>query len=669
MSNVYRIAMTLTANNHAGGVLAALASQLLHVHGLVNQTNMAMGRFRTALGGAAGIFAGSKMVEGYADLVEHGAKFLHIQNQMIAQGWKHAEVSEAVRRSWELTAKYKTVDVDQILEMQKEMAPVLGSRHEAGLLAETMAKLSVSMLGTLGVDGEGQFNKQIRDAIKSGELSGNVLQPERFEKYLDGMAKTIKAFGGTVMPSDYFMATKYGRASAMNWDDSFTNNILPSIIQELGASSTGTALMSMYQAIVAGTMKQKAISAWNDIGMINHNKLNPEDLTPEGRIKRLEPGAFVGAQDFMSNPMEWMWGDNGVVAHLVSHGKLTQHQVDLIKAGDIKEGEGAQARKDLTEYLALMFGNRTAQGMADVLVMQYKKIMREADLRDQAMGLDEGARFYGDQDLIMAQVAWNKQMEDFKTALGAPEVNTATRMLHRLTDMITLLGQTAAQHPMLTSALMSGVLVSGITLIIGGIAALATAVVGTSGLIAAGILGIIAGVAMLWQMDWKGIASKTKQGFKDVTTWLFGADEYIDKNGGYHSRIKGIFARIGSAISEAIAAIPGMVMGAISAMGAALAAAIKGVINGVVGGIGGFFSGEGSDTNRSGRNGLGLKKNMNYVPPSGGQPIITKATFNLDGRRVGEGIVKHMIDASQFQQSAANFDGMAAPTSGDFSFT
>ena len=43
------------------------------------------------------------------------------------------------------------------------------------------------------------------------------------------------------------MATKYGRASALSWSDEFTGQILPTIIQELGGSSSGTAFMSMYQ--------------------------------------------------------------------------------------------------------------------------------------------------------------------------------------------------------------------------------------------------------------------------------------------------------------------------------------------------------------------------------------------------------------------------------------
>lgn len=663
MSNVYRIAMTLTANNHAGGVLSALASQLLHVHGLVNQTNMAMDRFRLALGGAAAVWAGSKIVEGYADLVEHGAKFVHIQNQMIAQGWKHAEVSEAVRRSWELTAKYKTVDAEQILEMQKEMAPVLGDRHEAGLLAETMAKLSVSMLGTLGVEGEASFNKQIRDAIKSGELSGNVLQPERFEKYLDGMAKTIKAFGGTVMPSDYFMATKYGRASAMNWDDNFTNNILPSVIQELGASSTGTAMMSMYQAIVAGSMSQKAMAAWDRIGMIDKNKLEKRDFGPDGITpKRMEPGAFVNSRDFMENPFKWMWEQGGVVDHLVSGGIITGHDVDLIKSGQMKEGEGAVARQKITEFLALMFGNRTAQGMADVLITQYKKIMREANLRDQAMGLDEGAKFYGDNDLIMAQVAFNKQMEDFKTALGAPEVNTATNVLHQLTDIITQLGQAAAAHPMLTSAMMEGGLAAGLSAIALGIGAIGLAVLGPGGLIAAGLIGIGAALYALWKIDWKGIPTKMKQGFTDMMTWLNGRDEYMDANGGMHSRVKSVFARIGDALNEAVKQATAVGVAAIHAMGAALSSAFN-ALSGITA-DGGHVPNPGG-----GRFGPGFH-NQSYTPPSGsGVPIITKASLNMDGRKVGEVIVNHMVRASSHVQSAANFDGLAAPTSGDFSYT
>ncbi|HML27625.1 MAG TPA: hypothetical protein PKE16_02070 [Hyphomicrobium sp.] len=496
-----------------------------------------------------------------------------------------------------------------------------------------------------------------------------MLQPERFEKYLDGMAKTIKAFGGTVMPSDYFMATKYGRASAMNWNDDFTNSILPSIIQELGASSTGTALMSMYQAIVAGTMSGKAISAWDKIGMIDHSKFNTSDLTPEGRVKRVEPGAFVGAQDFMSNPFAWMWGDNGVVAHLVEHGKLTQNQVDLIKSGDLKEGEGAQARKDLTEYLGLMFGNRTAQGMSDVLIMQYKKIMREANLRNQAMGLDEGAKFYGGHDLNIAKEAFHQQLEAFETALGAPEVNNATRNLHLLTDAITALTQAMVKHPILASAGMEALLGGGLVLIAGGLAVLTIAVVGPAVAVAAALSTLAVGIGSLFANDWHGIATKSKQMFQDAHDWLFGSDEYMDENGGHHARVKSVFQRLGQAISEGVQRWYGDAVAGINAVIAKIGAAIQSAfasLSGITAGGGHVDPGPGQGPRFRG---FGVQK-QSYTPPSsGGQPAVIHINNVIDGRKVGESVVHHMIRASSHVQSAANFDGVASPTPVDFSYT
>lgn len=690
MSNVYRIAMSLVAHNHAGSVLSAIAGQLLHVHGLVNQTNAAMARMQLGLAGGVAMFAGKQMVDGYVKIVDQGAKFVGIQNQMTAQGWKQKELAEAVAKSWEITAKYQSMGAAEVLEMQKEISPALGSREEAMHLAEQMAKLHVSLQGTLGMEGGSKFHTAIRDAIRGGELSGNVLHHERFAVFMDGLARSLKAFGGTVTPSDIFQAIKYGRASALNWSDEFMVQKLPTLVQELGGSSTGTAMMSIYQSLVGGAMTGRSIAEFERLGLVDRTKINPNNLTPEGRIKKMSPGGIIGTDTFLSDPHKFAW--EYLVPAMLKDGIVTQAGIDAIQRGELKDGGiGEAARKAITKEIALLFGNRTAQGMMDTLVLQDKKIHRDANMVVGAMGLDEGAKFYSEQDYGIAKGQLHEQWNNLITALGAPEVQSATRILHGLTDAITGLSQTVTAHPVVASALMNGLLFGGVSTILLGLGAIAFAVLGPMGLLIVG-LGMLATV----------VASFAASHWDKISDWWNGRAEYIDKKGGFHARKEGVQDRasaavskaqtdvqklknflsstssaigdaaskvweamkqIGGRLADAIMSIPGMVMGAIASMASAIGNAIAGALGGLS--IGGGKPG--SASRGAFGPGSGIQK-QNYVPNGGrGGSVQHASIINLDGRRLATVVTEHQVRSSRMVQSAASFDGRAHPTPVDYS--
>jgi hypothetical protein len=652
--NLYEIGVRMTMTHNVSPILTTLAHQFMHLHQHINQATAASTRFRAAIGGTISAFAGVQLGQGVGHMLVAGNHLVKVQNQMTAAGWKHKDLAEAAAKSWEITAKYQSIGAAEVLEMQKEMAPVLGDRHHAVGMAEQMAKLHMSLQGTLGFDSASQFNKQIRDAIRAGELSANVLQPERFAHYLDGMAKTLKAFGGTITPTDYFMATKYGRASAMNWDDKFTQTTLPTIMQELGASTTGTSLMTLYQAVVGGRLKGKNIAAFDKLGLIDHSKLDPANLTAEGRIKSMMPGALAGSRMLMENPFEW--SQQYLVPALLKKGILGEKGWEAIKRGDIKDGDGKEARKAVSEYMAQLFGDRTAQGLADILVLQYKKIMRDAHMVPEAMGLDEGVGFYNAKSYEMAGHKIGTQWENLMTAFGSPGVELATRAMNVMASGLNVISQWVSAHPTFAKvflATMSG-LAAGLVLI--GSVVLAVA--------AFGALGAVAGIGVILLGLAGGLAALAAINWKSIREFFTGRGEYVDKNGGYHARVKSLGEKVQGIYVQfvnTLMSIPSQIASAITAMASTIAAKLRDAL----GWIGRVFS----NPNAGGNSSPKAIQPQSFVPPasSGGGPRVMRTTLVIDGRVLGEAAASWIARQSQHMGGSADFDGMQASMPVDYS--
>jgi hypothetical protein len=160
------------------------------------------------------------------------------------------------------------IEPTDVLAMIMKMAPVMGDKHEALHLAEPMTRMFSIMSSSLPETTAKQFHQQIIDFVRSAELSANVLDPKHFVSYLDNVTRAIIAFQGTVTPHDFFMATRQGRASALNWSDRFLGTVVPTLIQEIGAPQAGTALMTMYQAMIGGRMTLRALNWWDELGLI-----------------------------------------------------------------------------------------------------------------------------------------------------------------------------------------------------------------------------------------------------------------------------------------------------------------------------------------------------------------------------------------------------------------
>jgi hypothetical protein len=104
---------------------------LLHLGAGFMHATAQVNRFRVALVSAAGAFTATQALQGLGHMIDKGQEFVKIMNQMRAGGWQPDQIAHARDNAFKLARTYRSVSAEEIMEMQCEMAPVLGNREEA----------------------------------------------------------------------------------------------------------------------------------------------------------------------------------------------------------------------------------------------------------------------------------------------------------------------------------------------------------------------------------------------------------------------------------------------------------------------------------------------------------------------------------------------------------
>lgn len=641
--NLYEIGVRMTMHQNVSPILTAMAHQFMHLHHHINNATAASRRFQQAITGAVTAFAGFASAKGLAHVIDEGAKLVNVQQQMVLQGWKQHDLDEAMRAARKQSAIQRSLSVQELLEIQKEVAPALGSREHAVELLGPVAKLATALRA---IYGEGaNVPNMLQEAVKSAELSGNAMSSERLEQYFDIMARALKAFGGTITPHDYNMYMRGLKTSAPLLSDRFVGLVAPTLMQELGAPNAGNALLQATQQLSGGRMMRMQAEALDSIGLINRQLFNPYEktYTAEGRlVRRAPPGSVLGADLFATDPDKWV--AQYLVPAMVKHGKLSKEQVEAIARGDIKSPVGHQAVVEVARELSSLIGRQTAQGVIDVLLAQQYKVGRDSRLISEAYGLNEGASFLNDENYQTNLAALHEQWGNVVQAFGAPGVPAATEAMKDLSIGLNSLSEAAFRHPNVVKAVLAtvagfvGVLVLVGTVLLG----LAVAgVVGAPAIIAAAVAAIIAGIAALAVAKWDDL----KRGINAL--WI-------------------VAKQIAADFVAAVLSIPEKVGSAIQSMASAIAGKITNALNSIVGGLRGMLGIQ--PGNGDGVSSPKAIRPQSWVPPANnGGPRTFRTALVLDGRVLGEAVAQIIARNGQFPGASSDFDGMASPMPVDYS--
>lgn len=350
--------------------------------------------------------------------VQEGAERQHERVRMSVSGMSDDEIAHAETEAGKLATTYTPVGRTEIMHMLRNARSVVGSYEEAAHIMEPMLKLRTVALGA-NPHNAGALNEDFDKLIKGMEIKGVTQDLPKFTKYMDGMAKAINVFGDTLRPTDYYEMFKYGRQATTNLSEEYMNTVAPTLAQELGGSSAGTAQAAFFRAIVGGKMSNLATNELNKIGLLDPSKVTK---TKTGDVKGVAPGGVKGSKLAAENPYQW----------------VQQYLLPALKA------KGITDEHDIQERIARVFSNQVAAQLVSLFSTQQSRIEKDAGLVRGAKGLD-ASNDYIRKDAGIALQGLNKQVSSLLGTLTAPSMQTAAGLITDLAQAIGKLGEAAEE--------------------------------------------------------------------------------------------------------------------------------------------------------------------------------------------------------------------------------
>lgn len=436
MLEAYSVAVKLSLINQISPALALISRHFAQTHADAEKLKGTLKEIKllTLAGGAlAGAgFLGLGLI---SKTIKPASEYAHQLALMNTAGMKHLEIVKATQAAWAATKTVPTASVTENLEAIRDLRMVFGDTSHATAFFPTLQKIQ-AMLSVTRWGQHGGMRAEAYELAKALEMKGAVRTPSQFEEQADMMTKALIAAGGKVRATDFLSAYKYGRIATAGWSNDFAYKILPTLIQEMkggGGSATGgpgSALMSAYAAVVGGTVSQRALKLWNQLGLIDKNKI---EWTKVGEAKGIRPGGVLGSAEFQQNP--YAWTQKYLAPALARAGYLTEEQ-----------------QKQAVQYL---FPNRTAGFVMSQFLTQSWKFERDRKLIEGAQGLG-GYQQLLQNDPVAARMALAKQWEGLLAIIGYQLLPTLVRWTLRGVSALTALSNTMQKHSTLTKTLVWG---------------------------------------------------------------------------------------------------------------------------------------------------------------------------------------------------------------------
>lgn len=362
--------------------------------------------------GAAAVYVGHKFYEAAKDYDMAFTRF-----RTLNLGDKVNEDADAFARG----TKQFGVSMTERMTVLRDMHEVMGSYEEAKAVTPLFTRMLAANRGVFGEEGNKFDTKTFQALGKVIEMRGGTASPDEMFKQADFAQKVLTGSAGLVTPTDLLAFMKTGGvATRLLSNQAFYEQSAP-MIQEMGGSRFGTALMSAHQNLAMGrgslkSMKEAARIGLIDPGMIEYTKI--------GTIKQVLPGALKDEGLYNQSKYEWLLN---VLIPAIRNGGVRGHG-GLVKGDKITDDQ-------IVNELNTLFSQRTASNAFAQMYLQRHKIDKNVAVTEGAMGIGALEKQYkaspqGAEDDFMA--AWT----DFKNVFGTTMLPAITKMLKGGADIL-----------------------------------------------------------------------------------------------------------------------------------------------------------------------------------------------------------------------------------------
>lgn len=344
----------------------------------------------------------------------------------------NAQAKSAYNAAFAATNSAQGTRINTNLEALIDLKNVTGSLGEAQDALPAFAKMT-ARLQTLDRQRGGQGDEAYA-AAKAMDIMGGMIDetvdpktgrtsrsinPALLQHRLDLMTRVAVATNDRVDPRQYLGFAKQARVAGMTLSDEFIYEKLPALIQTMGGSRAGTAMMSIAQVFKGGMMTDKTYDALAAIGLASPDTVQRVRDPKTHRLHKVrKPGQIFDADLLGHDPLEWM-----------------QHAQERMEKAGI---HGTEA-----QITALMKASQrsTIAGMfADILkdmpaILRDQQNIRATDI--SKMDTSAAAHI---NDLT---AAWNR----FMTVTGNSNTQTAISAMDAITNGLNAISEAERKHP------------------------------------------------------------------------------------------------------------------------------------------------------------------------------------------------------------------------------
>ena len=483
MTDAYKIGVSIVLANGVSPILGIIAKDMLGLKGVTKEVEKGFGSWSLKLKAVAGLLGSAGILGFMVDLIDKTKEYNTelVKLQRIGPGMAAAVKSGAIQSQAFAIARKVPLKVEDILSIAGASNSVLGGN--VGEVRQTLYPLSkFAFMLEHDKNYHGNVQQDVADALRAGELSGRItdkagnISIKKLNDWLGFVLKVQSATHGTVNAQTLKgMAQQAG--FTMRTLSPMGMTMMAIQAQAMGGPRAGTAYLSLWQQMAAGTMFSRTAEALQHMGFLHAGEWHTK-------------GGRVIISDAASKRLTALIDKNPEVF------------VDAIKAA--LEKTGIFKSTDQERHVMRILNRQTTQRLIGEMFVNEAQQKREAGVMTQGMGLDAAFALTMSQDLGANMEALSKAWHNLNDAVAGPQAQNEIYFLTQLTSALHSMQTLALNHPEAIKYIAEGI--ASVAIALGAMSIGTLAVLGGLPVLIAGVVAGLAGLAALhWDLLKSGL--------------------------------------------------------------------------------------------------------------------------------------------------------------------
>ncbi|WOJ89900.1 phage tail tape measure protein [Methylocapsa polymorpha] len=578
---------------------------------------------KMALGGAASMFAGVEIMKGLHNLEEAGEKIVHVKTMFEAAlpvQSRMADMAKITGAAWAEAGKnMRTTATDNIAALHDLYNITQDISHSIELLPGFNLMKNVLDSSKEKGFGSGSSDAAIARSVQALDLAGRTTM-KVLEPAVAALSATTIALGRRFNPEKYLTGIGSTGDARFGWNDEMLAKVFPAM-QALGLGSrAGSAMYQLNSNLFGGGGGALGSKIQADAQVRWELHTLDDELFEGKKFKGFKVGSVFESDKLRENPLEWA---NDYRAKLKGMGVDIEDmkQMALI-AGEIGRG------------------NKLLKAAFDELLLPTTNAQLNREIKNiNSVGKDAISNINENDPRALHQ-AIQAQWENVKTAIGENFVQPLMdTVIKPLTEVFKNIAQWVQANPETVKAIGAALVAIGAAMVSIGAVFVGVgiaAAIGLMGPFATGVAAVAAAIAA---------AGPVYLVYGDKLKELF------SENG----PIATAFKQIDQMIIAGVGQIPGAVSGVIDATFKAISNMISNALSSIKQYLpswlgGGTAPAPKSDTQPP------IEKHSSLVPPPRHLAVNIPVTVQMDGRRMAQTTMSHVVAAATFPTSASGMD-------------